>query len=142
MEVSFTLLVGIGLMTLGVPWIWSAHRAQNEFVRQMGRRKLVEGVVTRQRLVETYNHMSDLSQHDTHEVPMVEYTVNNIRYITPVRKSLEIGDKALIAYDPAVPSDGMLAESYAHYPIYSGAVILAVGAALIALALTGSLVLD
>lgn len=141
MEFNFTLAVGIMVLLFGSVWVWIAYKEHTTFVREMARRVVIEGVVTREREVETYNAVTELSPHGVEHHPMVEYTVNKQRYIAAFKTNLNVGDKCLIAYDPKVPSDAILTVSYAHRQIWSGMVIVITGMTLITLGLLGYRVL-
>jgi len=141
-EFSLTLLVGAGGTLLGVPWIIGALRDSARFPQKFAAMKQVEGVVTRMRKEEYSASGDGLNATEYSETPMVEYEVNKVRYIIPIRRQAKLGDKFVVAYNPAMPSDATLVEDNSRHAFAAGCVITAVGVALVVLALLGHPVLD
>lgn len=142
MEPSITLFIGIGVSFLGLGWAVAARKSKVLFAQEMARRKQVEGMVARMRREEGSASGDGLNPTEYSETPMVEYDVNKIRYTFPIRRKKALGDKVIVAYNPAVPSDGLLAEDNSDHAFIAGCVIALIGLVVVSLALLGHPVLD
>lgn len=131
MDISFSLIFGAAQTALGIVWVIGARNDRLRHQRKLAAMKLVEAEVTRHRKEESYDPNSAISTTTETLVPMVEYVVNNHRYTAAMPKDLPLGAKLTVAYNPAMPSDAMLAEPRGRHAEIAGSVITLGGIAVV-----------
>jgi hypothetical protein len=142
MDLSFTLIIGSVLAVLGVPWAVGGRRDRARFGVKLSTLPQTDGQVTRIRVEKGCDSGDGLNTTQEFEIRIIEYSVGKARYKIETHKTLKVGDKVRILYNPAQPSDATLAELPNPYAEATGWVMSAVGIALVVLALNGYLVLD
>ncbi len=142
MGLSFTLIIGIALAVLGIPWAVGGRRDRARFRVKLATMPQTDGVVTDIRIEEGSSSGDGLNTTQVFKVRIIEYGVGNARFKIETQKMLNVGDKVRILYNPAQPTEAMLAALPNPYTEATGWAMSAIGIALIVLAANGHLVLD
>jgi hypothetical protein len=133
MNVTIELIFGLMAITLGVIVTVVELRKKRAAEAWLARAVRTEGLAYRSNVVETYNHMTDGSQHGQAVVQVVKYrAANRIEYEIPGGTLVKLGETVEVAYNPDLPSDAKLVQE-ARSPFGCGLLIVAVGIGLILL---------
>jgi hypothetical protein len=136
MTITIELIFGLIACAIGIAVAIAEFRKKRAHDAWFARAARAQGLVYRFNEVETYNHITDFSQHGHALIHIVKYrAANKIEYEIQANSPVELGETVEVAYNPDLPSDAKLVQE-ARFKWGCGFVIIAVGIGMIVLGYT------